>query len=167
MKFLRFSLIALLAVSVFSCSRDDDNNGSNQTDTLANYLNGTFNVVEVAYDGEIDIIIGTIPVSGIDTQPTGDYTFNRGNGTVSYDVDGTLSFTPPLSNDPVEVPIRVNSTNAPLNIVNETTFTIEDETWGLMTYEVDNRDANGMQATTRLASDTAGFDMEMQISFRK
>ena len=162
---LRLAIFALI-LSLPACDDDEEKKPSNQVD-LRTFLDGTFTVEQVSYTGEVNFVITTIPVSGVDPNAVGAYIFSAEEATVTYNAKGILSFEPPFGQSPIEVPVEVGSLNARFNVINDSSFEIEDETWGPMLYTVNSRTANTLVATTSLASDSAGFDMDMRINFSK
>ena len=161
---LQFLLLGF--IFLFSaCSRDDKTSEKGEDD-LQSFLNGTFTVQQISYNGEVDFVTSIIPVLGIDTNAVGSYLFNN-DASVTYSANGTVRFSPPAGSSPISVEIGLGSTNAPFSLVNDSTFSIQDETWGLMTYQVNTRTNNSLRATTTLSSDAAGYSLDLRIDFSK
>lgn len=163
-KLSQFLLLAF--IFIFSaCSRDNENS-ENRADDLQSFLSGTFTVQQISYTGEVDFVTSIVPVLGIDTNAVGSYLFNS-DASVTYSANGTVRFSPPAGSSPISVEIGLGNTNAPFSLINESTFSIQDETWGLMTYQVNARTSNSLTATTSLSSDTAGYSLDLRIDFSK
>lgn len=160
----QFLLLAF--IFLFSACTRNDETIKKPEDNLQSFLNGTFTVQQISYEGEVDFVTSIIPLLGIDTSAAGTYIFNS-DASVTYSAKGVVRFSPPVGSSPISVAINLGNTNAPFSLVNDSTFSIEDETWGLMTYQVNDRTNNSLIATTSLSSDSAGYSVDLRIDLSK
>ncbi len=149
MKFKTITLAFALLVVLNSCSRDEES-----------YLNGEYIVSQVDYNGTLNSgqLPSPIPVSGTGEDTDGAYIFNSSNSTVNYRVRTRMELA--FFGQSFNLPFVVIG-SGPVDFVSETRFTINDPRFGLMTYDINDRNGDNFRATTRYETDTFGGEVDM------
>lgn len=165
----KIALFALLSLGLIlsACRKDDDDTGSTALTGLAAFLNGEFEVTRADYNGSLQSqVLGTIPLAGTGTNTSGSYVFDARNKTVDYAVSSTMQVT--ILNQSLPVPINVNG-NGDITYSSETQFIIDDPDYGPMTYNISNKTATSLIATTRYQNDTTfgTVDLLMDVYLEK
>lgn len=165
MRFLSYSILFLLAFTFsLACSRNDDAPKEPEPTGLEAYLSGTFDVAQVDFNGTVTFSGQSIPVTGTGSNTSGFYNFRQKAKTVDYAVNTTASVT--LFGQNLPAPITINS-EGPFEIVSETRFIIQDSTYGNMTYDINNQEETGFNASTRFKNDSSGVDLNLDIEYTK
>lgn len=167
MKKLAFYALLSAGLIFSACRKDEDDNGGTALTGLAAFLNGEFEVTRADYNGSLqNQIIGTVPLVGTGSNTTGSYVFDSRNKTAVYTVSSTMSVS--ILSQTLPVPINVNG-SGDITVNSETQFVIDDPNYGLMTYNITNKTANSMVATTRYQNDTTfgTIDLLMDVHLQK
>ncbi len=162
MKLKTSALFLALLIGFASCRKDrDDENSEPQLMGLAAFLNGEFDVTQADYNGSFLTPFGqSIPLNGTGDSTEGYYIFNANAKTVDYSVSTSMELS--ILTQTIRVPVLVAG-NGDVDYVSETRFTINDDRYGLMTYDVSNQTATSLRATTRYEADTAGGEIDLLL----
>lgn len=149
----KFAILTLLGLGLIfsSCRRDDDDAGPQPLTGIAAFLNGEFAVTRADYNGSLQTALGNVPLAGTGTGTQGGYIFDGRAKTVDYSVQSNITLD--VFGQMIPVPINVNGSGA-VTFNSETQFVIDDPRYGPMTYNISNKTANSMIATTRFQNDT-------------
>tara|TARA_R110002050_G_scaffold41813_5_gene101134 strand:- start:1684 stop:2184 length:501 start_codon:yes stop_codon:yes gene_type:complete len=155
----RLGLLVLSLSLLSSCKKDDDTN-TNTAASLASFLKGSFEVSRADYDGTISTNIGNIPLQGTGKNTSGSYLFESNTTTSTYLVNSTMEVT--IFGQTNQYPINVSGGGS-FDVINETSFSIDDPENGLTTYQVSNRTANSMMVSTDYSADTMGGSVNLRL----
>lgn len=161
-KYYLYCLMGLLALG--SCSRDSEDDDEDDN-SLEAYLDGTFSVESVDYNGTVSFMGQMLPVSGTDEEPEGNYDFDRQAGEATYSVTGTLLVN--FAGNEIPIPLDVESEDSEYTVMSESRFTIEDETFGMMVYDVEQRDESGFSASTEVELSDPNVDLNLTLHFSR
>lgn len=164
-----FVLLAL--VTAVACSKD--RSGENQQDkpltedekTLAQYLDGRFNVSAIDYDGTLSAGPLSAPLDSMGKGGSGYYIFRSADAEVDYSVVGTVKFSLLGSSQSVEVPIAATGS---FEVLSETRFSITDPDQGKSIFDVKSRNGKNLVFETDIEQQTqlgtASMDMEIHVT---
>lgn len=156
--FLRLGLLILSISLISSCTKEEENTGG--TPSLSSFLKGNFNVTRTDYNGSVSNSFGSIPTGGTGTDTNGNFLFESFTSTTTYYVNTNISVS--AGGQSTQYPIYLGGAGR-FEILNESSFSINDAISGERIYNVSDRTSNSMKLTTGYGTDTLGASLNLSL----
>tara|TARA_R110002050_G_scaffold41813_5_gene101136 strand:- start:2272 stop:2760 length:489 start_codon:yes stop_codon:yes gene_type:complete len=148
--------LLILSISLLSfCKKEEDSNDT--TPTLSTFLKGNFNITRTDYNGSLSTALGTVPANGTGTSTSGSFLFESFTKTTTY----LLSTNMEVGSD--SYPLYFGGAGT-FQILDETSFSINDAITGSTTYEVSSRTENSMVLSRGYDLDTLGGNASLVLN---